>query len=127
MYKMESYKHGNKANEYTHKNDVLNSFYEDIKNCKPCNIVEHKNTVSVVFSDGKYTCCYLLPIRFKMYFNGELSNFVGDLLLNDDDGNIESMTEKEAAYNIKAWKSQDVEIPEGLTAQDLIHGIKYYC
>ena len=127
MYKLTSYKHGRIANEYTHKMDVLSCFYKDIKNCEASHVEEHKKTISITFCGAKYSCCYLLPLRFKMYFNGELSNFIMNLLLHDNDGCIESMTEEEAKENIKAWENDGVEIPEGLTANDLINGIKIYC
>lgn len=66
-YGLKAYKNGVFDHAITGKAKVLPRFYEDLQNCTPVNVVQYLKSVSVVFSDRKYTVVYSVP---KMHFKG---------------------------------------------------------
>ena len=126
-YRLNTFKYGVAANQYTHKKDVLNRFYDDMSNCEPCTVECRKKTVMIAFYDGKYTAQYILPIEYKMLFDDSLSSFIANLSYYLDNDSFENlMSEYDAKINIECWKKDGVELPEGLTVDLLMYGIKEY-
>ena len=48
----------------------------------------------------------------------ETASFIANVFLNDPDR--AKMSANDAAYNIKCWKAEGIEVPEDLTATDLM-------
>jgi len=60
------YKYGRFSHDIRGRGEVLPRFYEDVQNCKPCNVQRYKKSVAVAFYDGKYTVVYTLPTNCYM-------------------------------------------------------------
>lgn len=50
--------------------------------------------------------------------NTEIAAFVGMLLLNEDDP--QEWTIEDAEYNMQCWTEEEIETPEGMTAELLL-------
>ena len=66
MYKLIITKYRRPYMEYNGKNSVFSRFKESIAYCTPINIQRSKTRIIYVFTDGKFTERYILPITAEI-------------------------------------------------------------
>ena len=72
MYRLTVTKYYRHYNTYNGKKDVFSRFKESIETCTPINVHRSKTRIVYVFTDGKFTERYTLPITAEiMRITGE--------------------------------------------------------
>lgn len=66
MYKLIVTKYHRPYMEYNGKNSVFSRFKESITTCIPVNVTRHKTRIIYVFTGGKFTERYILPITAEI-------------------------------------------------------------